>query len=118
MDELGGSLYMYLEEAQGNAPASFNGNYGNPRIQFDASIGADPNVLIQLSTSNTAPVDSQYFQKSTVKIQEITLTRDLSDTICQSIEEPGNPIYPVFALYKGVYWIHDPRFVSHCKYIP
>jgi hypothetical protein len=113
IDKMGGSVYMYLEAAQGNAAASFNGNYGNPLIDFDSSIGASPNILIQLSTSNAVPVDSQYFQKSSVKDQEITLTRDLSDTVCQSIKEPGNPINPVFAQYKGVYWIHDPRFVSH-----
>jgi hypothetical protein len=112
-DSLGGGIYMYLTAAQGNAAVSFNGNYGNPAIQFDSSIGANPNILIQLSTSNAVPVDSQYFQKSSVKDQEITLTRDLSDAVCQSIKEPGNPINPVFALYKGVYWIHDPRFVSH-----
>lgn len=117
MDAVGGSIYMYLPEAQNNALASFNGKYGNPVIQFDASIGVSPNVLIQLSTSNAAPVDSQYFQKSSVKDQELTLTRDLSDAICQTIKEPGNPFSPVYALYKGVYWIHDPRFVSHCTLI-
>jgi hypothetical protein len=102
-----------LQQRQGNAAVSFNGNYGNPAIEFDSSIGANPNILIQLSTSNAAPVDSQYFQESSVKDQEITLTRDLSDPVCQSIKQPGNPINPVFALYKGVYWMHDPRFVSH-----
>jgi hypothetical protein len=112
-DSLGGGIYMYLTAAQGNAAVSFNGNYGNPAIQFDSSIGANPNIVIQLSTSNAVPVDSQYFQKSSVKDQEIMLTRDLSDAVCQSIKEPGNPINPVFALYNGVYWIHDPRFVSH-----
>jgi hypothetical protein len=112
-DALGGSIYMYLTAAQGNTAASFNGNYGNPAIEFDLSIGANPNIVLQLSTSNAVPVDSQYFQKSSVKDQEIMLTRDLSDAVCQSIDEPGNPINPVFAHYKGVYWMHDPRFVSH-----
>ena len=103
MDALGGSVYMYLTAAQGNAAASFNGNYGNPGIQFDSSIGANPNILIQLSTSSAVPVDSQYFQKASIKEQELILTRDLSDAVCQTIKEPGNPINPVFALYNGVY---------------
>jgi hypothetical protein len=43
-----------LQQRQGNAAVSFNGNYGNPAIEFDSSIGANPNILIQLSTSNAA----------------------------------------------------------------
>jgi hypothetical protein len=105
-------VYMYLPSNSGNTDASFNGEYGNPIIQFDSSIDANPNVLITLSTSVATAIDSKYFGKETVKIQEIVLTEDLTDSVCDSLTEPGNPVNPVFAFFNDVYWIHDPRFVS------
>ncbi|KAI2497377.1 Protein of unknown function (DUF1501) [Fragilaria crotonensis] len=60
-DIIGGNVYMYLPSAGGNTDASFNGNYGNPTIQFDSSIGANPNVVITLSTSVAAAIDNKYF---------------------------------------------------------
>ncbi len=103
---------MYLPSSSGNTDATFNGKYGNPTIQFDSSIGANPNVLITLSTSVATAIDSKYFATESVKMQEIVLTQDLTTTVCASLKEPGNPVNPVFALFNGVYWIHDPRFVS------
>ena len=103
---------MNLPSNGGIADASFNGNYGNPVIQFDSSIGANPNVLITLSTSVAAASDDKYFVTESVKMQEIVLTKDLTDSVCASLKEPGNPVNPVFAMYGGVFWIHDPRFVS------
>lgn len=104
---------------------AFNGTYGNPVIQFDASINATPNVLVYLSIANAQPIDEKYFKNRTLRTasntipstlipsaQELILTEDLSDAVCASIGEPGNPINPVFALFNGSYWIHDPRFVS------
>jgi hypothetical protein len=111
-DKIGGNVNMYLPSAGGNTDASFNGNYGNPTIQFDSSIGANPNVVITLSTSVAAAVDNKYFTTETVKTQEIVLTQDLTASVCASLKDPGNPVNAVFALFNGVYWIHDPRFVS------
>ena len=44
---------------------------------------------------------------------ELILTQELSDAICDSLGVSGIPINPVFAMCIGIYWIHDPRFVSH-----
>ncbi|KAI2490759.1 Protein of unknown function (DUF1501) [Fragilaria crotonensis] len=109
-DKIGGNVNMYLPSAGGNTDASFNGNYGNPTIQFDSSIGANPNVVITLSTSVAAASDNKYFSTESVKMQEIVLTQDLTASVCASLKETGNPVNPVFALFNGAYWIHDPRF--------
>jgi hypothetical protein len=111
-DKIGGEFYLNLPGSTAVASVHINGVFGNPTIQFDSSIGADPNILINLSQADVTPYDSKYFVKSVVKVQEIQLIRDLSLSVCASLHEPGNPINPVFALYDGVYWIHDPRFVS------
>ena len=103
---------MYLPSQKGNADATFNGVRGNPTIQFDASIGANPNVLLNLAAADAIPSDTVFFENSKYKIQEIVLANDLSESICKSLKEPGNPISPVFAFYDNAYWIHDPRFVS------
>jgi hypothetical protein len=111
-DQIGGDVNFFLPSVKGFADVTFNGVRGNPIIQFDASIGAIPNVVITLTSVDAQPVDTAFFEKSAVKVQELILVKDLTDTICQSLKEPGNPINPVFALYDGVYWIHDPRYVS------
>jgi hypothetical protein len=112
IDEVGGEMYMYLPIDKGNSDVSFGKERGNPEINFDSSIGANPNILINLSQEDAKTIDDRFFEKSRVKSQEITLTRNLSASICKSLRQPGNPINPVFALYNGEYWIHDPRFVS------
>ena len=111
-DKIGGYVLMYLPSISTYADASFNGEYGNPTIQFDSSIGANPNVLITLSPSVATAIDNKYFTAESVKTQEIVLTKDLTTSVCASLKEPGNPLTPVFALFNGVHWIHDPRFVS------
>ena len=111
-DKVGGEFYLNKPNTTAVASVTINGVFGNPTIQFDSLIGADPNILINLSLGDATPHDSKYFAKSNVKVQEIQLTRDLSADVCASLGEPGNPINPVFALYDGAYWIHDPRFVS------
>jgi hypothetical protein len=112
-DKVGGEFQMYLQSQKGNIDVTINGIRGNPIIQFDASIDANPNMLLELKTSDVEPMDVKYFTRSAMNAQEIFLTRDLTSDVCATIREPGNPINPVFALYDGVYWIHDPRFVSH-----
>jgi hypothetical protein len=102
---------------------AFNGTYGNPGIQFDSSLNATPNVLVNLSLANAQPIDVKYFKNQVWQttpststpipsVQELILTENLSDAVCASLGEPGNPNNPVFALFNGSYWIHDPRFVS------
>ena len=110
---LGGPFYMYHPIIGTYYVVAFNGEFGNPGIDFDSSINANPNVLINLSSSNAIPIDEKYFENESVTVQELILTQDLSDTICDSLGVSGSPINPVFALYDGIYWIHDPRFVSH-----
>ena len=105
-------MFLYLPSSTDHEAASFNGEDGNPTIQFDASIGANPNVLITLTASAATARDSKYFATESVKMQEIVLTKDLNSSVCASLGEPGNPLNPVFAIFNGVYWIHDPRFVS------
>jgi hypothetical protein len=107
---LGGLISLNHPDA-GGVDVDFPG-YGNPPVQFDSSIGAEPNVLVNLSPSNARPVDTKYFQDENVTIQELILTKALTTTVCRTLGEPGNPINPVFALYQGDYWIHDPRYVS------
>jgi hypothetical protein len=109
-------VLLHLPSGTDVADASFNGEYGNPTIQFDSSIGVNPNVLITLSTSDATAIDSQYFATESVKMQEIVLTKDLNLSACASLNEPGNPLNPVFALFNGVYWIHDPRFVRQLSH--
>jgi hypothetical protein len=111
-DKIGGEFFLYLPSAKGYASVMINGVQGNPTIQFDSSIGASPNIVIDLDPSEVTPRDTKYFTKASIKVQEIELTKDLSAKACASIREPGNPISPVFALYDNSYWIHDPRFVS------
>lgn len=104
---------MYIPSNLGTNVASFDGQYGNPRINFDSSIGASPNVLLNLLSTDATYSDSRYFAAETVKQQEIVLTKDLTAAVCASLKQPSNPVNPVFAMFNGVYWIHDPRFVSH-----
>ena len=112
-DKVGGEFQMYLQSQKGNVDVTINGTRGNPVIQFDSSIGANPNILIELTSNDAEPIDMKYFTRATVKMQEIILTRNLDFDVCASILETGNPVNPVFALYDGVYWIHDPKFVSN-----
>jgi hypothetical protein len=111
-DRVGGYVLLYLPNSTDIKDASFNGEYGNPTIQFDSSIGVNPNVLITLSASVATARDSKYFETEDVKMQEIVLTEDVISSVCASLKDPGNPLNPVFALFNGVHWIHDPRFVS------
>jgi hypothetical protein len=111
-DQIGGDVNFFLPSVKGFADVTFNGVRGNPIIQFDSSIGANPNILITLTNVEAQPVDTVFFEKAAVKVQELILVKDLTATICVSLKEPGNPINPVFAFYDGVYWIHDPRYVS------
>jgi hypothetical protein len=107
------SPFYLLNPSQGVDHAiAFNGVPGNPPISFDLSIEAKPNVMFELSSIKASPVDTAYFQDDSVTLQEIILTRALTDSPCAALAEPGNPINPVFALYGGNYFIHDPRFVS------
>jgi hypothetical protein len=103
---------MYLPNDKASSAVSFNGKNGNTAIQFDSSINAVPNILIKLSSEDATTVDDRFFVNSKVKQQEIILIRDISDNVCDSLGEPGNPINPVFTFFQGVYWLHDPRFVS------
>jgi hypothetical protein len=116
-DKIGGDFFLYLPSAKGYATVTMNGIRGNPTIQFDPSIGAKPNILIDLDPSDVIPHDTKYFIKASVNLQEIKLTRDLPYEICDSIHEPGNPINPVFAFYDNSYWIHDPRFVRCVRFL-
>ena len=111
-DQIGGDVNFFLPSVKGFADVTFHGVRGNPIIQFDASIGANPNILITLTNEEAQPVDTVFFEKSAVKVQELILVKALTDPICQSLKSPGNPINPIFAFYDGVYWIHDPRYVS------
>ena len=105
-------MFLYLPSSTDFEAVSFNGENGNPTIKFDASIGVIPNALLTLSASVATAIDSKYFVTESVKLQEIVLTKDLTSSVCASLKEPGNPLNPVFALFNGVHWIHDPRFVS------
>jgi hypothetical protein len=88
----------------------FNAQGGNPSVEFVD--GQQPNIRISIETSQATPIDQQYMQEESIAIQELLITTDLTDPACSSIGEPGNPSSPVFAIYDGDYWIHDPRFVS------
>ena len=124
MDVLGGRVNLFNPTAGKTAFAvALNGAYGNPAIQFDLPLNVTPNVLVSLTLANAQPIDEKYFKNqrsqattSTTTLipsaQELILTDNLSDAVCDSLGEPGNPINPVFALFDGFYWIHDPRFVS------
>ena len=124
VDMLGGRVNLFPPgRTTGSLEVVFNGTYGNPEIQFDSSINATPNVLVNLSLANAKPIDEKYFMNQVLQtsptssipvtsIQELILTETLSDAVCASLGEPGNPISPVFALFEGSYWMHDPRFVS------
>jgi hypothetical protein len=112
VDELGGTFRMFLPTEGEIVDVTFNGKRGNPGIDFDSAIGASPNLLITLPSDSVKPIDERYFENGSVKTQEIILTKSLSLEACKSIGEPGNPIFPVFAIYQNNYWIHDPHFVS------
>lgn len=112
LNYIGGNIFLTHPD-RGSTEVAFNGVYGNPPVNFDPTIGAGPNVLINLSSSDAQPIDTQYFQGSPdFPVQELILTSDLSDAICASLREPGNPLNPVFARFQNQYWMHDPRFVS------
>jgi hypothetical protein len=112
-DKIGSQFYGFRNPPlSGVAELAFNGKYGNPAIQFDASLNITPGIVVNLSPINAKPIGLKYFQKETVKEQLLILTQNLTDGICATLGRPGNPMQPVFALYQGEYWIHDPRFVS------
>jgi hypothetical protein len=111
---LGARFLLKKTPTSSSGEISFNGTYGNPGIQFDPSISIIPNKLINLSSTSVEPIDQKYFTKQgTPKFQALILTQASSDPLCDTIGEPGNPTDPVFAYYDGVYWIHDPFYVSH-----
>ena len=111
INRIGGNVFLYFPSV-GDLDTAYNGQYGNPVINFDSTIGAVPNVLLNLTMADATPIDSRYFSKEAVTVQEIVLTKTLSHPACASLKQPGNPVNPVFALYDNVYWYHDPRFVS------
>jgi hypothetical protein len=103
---------IFLEDSKLRcAAAKFNGKKGNPSIMFSGN--ELPKTLIRISNKEDAkPIDTQYIKGAIPAIQEILVTSDLSDPICSSLANPGNPVDAVFAKFNGNYWIHDPRFVS------
>jgi hypothetical protein len=112
-DKIGSQFYGYRNPPlSGVAELSFNQVYGNPSIQFDASLNITPGIVVNLSPTNAKPIGLKYFQKEKVKEQLLMLTQNLTDAVCSTLGRPGNPIQPVFALYQGEYWMHDSRFVS------
>ena len=78
MDELEGTFRMFLPAEGEIVDVTFNGKRGNPRINFDTTIGASPNLLITLPSESVKPIDDRYFEHGNVKTQEIILTKDLS----------------------------------------
>ena len=71
-----------------------------------------PKTWITIADDEVTPIDTQYIQGAVPAIQELFVTSDLSDSICPTLANPGNPVDAVFAKFNGEYWIHDPRFVS------
>lgn len=91
----------------------FNGQGGNPIIQFNLLGGSLPATVVTLSRNEVVPVDTNFFRDEKISTQELILASDLSDPACSSIAEHStNKFVTVFGLYEGEYWIHDPRFVS------
>jgi hypothetical protein len=91
----------------------FNGQGGNPIIQFSLLRGSLPETVVTLSRNEVVPVDTNFFRDEKISAQELILASDLSDPACSSIaEQSTNKFFTVFGLYEGEYWIHDPRFVS------
>jgi hypothetical protein len=111
-DKIGALLHGFRYPVSGAVELLFNGVYGIPSIQFDASLNITPDIVVDLSPTNAKPIGLKYFQKEKVKEQLLILTQNLTDAVCSTLGRPGNPIQPVFALYKGEYWMHDSRFVS------
>lgn len=87
----------------------FNGVYGNPPIKFE---GMEPHTKITVHDNEAQAIDGSFFEDRTLGVQEIIIMKDLSDSSCTSIGEPGNPFDSVIASYGEELWIHDPRFVS------
>jgi hypothetical protein len=110
LNKIGGPFFIRHEGVQKNLDIAFGGINGNPPIQFDD--GVNPNVVVIIPSDSAATIDTQYFQGEGEPVQEIILTKDLSDSTCASLREPGNPTNPVFSTFNGVFWLHDPRFVS------
>lgn len=110
LNKIGGSFFLSHDGKNKNLDIAFGGKNGNPSIQFGA--GQQPNVLLAIPIGGARAVDTQYYQGEDEVVQEIILTQTLSDVTCASLMEPGNPVNPVFALFDGVHWMHDPRFVS------
>jgi hypothetical protein len=113
MDEIGGAMRLSTPGDKGHTVVSFGDGHGNPEISFDSSLGANPSILINLLDTDAASIDERFFLNSRLKTQEIILTRNLSYSLCGKLGLPGKVSTPVFAFYKGAYWIHDPRYVSY-----
>jgi hypothetical protein len=115
---VGGTIMIEYHSPDISVPVAFNFKYGNPIVQFEPGV-VEPSLLLQIPVNGAIPIDTQYFQGryqgAAESIPEIILKTELSDSICASIGPTGNPIQPVFALFNGVYWIHDPRFVSRIE---
>ena len=108
-NEIGEAIYLEDSELQCES-AEFNGKKGNPPITFSGK--EMPKTLITIGSNEVTPIDNQYTKGAIPAIQEILVTSDLSDPVCPSLANPGNPVDAVFATFNGDYWIHDPRFVS------
>jgi hypothetical protein len=65
LNYIGGNIHLTHPD-RGSVEVAFNCVYGNPQVNFDSAIGANPNVLINLSTSDAQPIDTQYFQGSRI----------------------------------------------------
>jgi hypothetical protein len=112
--KIGSSIFLEDSKLRCVA-AAFNGMNGNPSIQFMG--GELPKTLIVMANEEAIPIDTKYITGAVPAVQELLVTSYLSDPICSSIAEPGNPIDAVFAKYNGDYWFHDPRFVSYCNFM-
>lgn len=107
-NRIGGSVTWDHPDRNSN-PVNFAGTSGNPPIEFDAD--TTPNILLAIPTGRASVIDPEYFP--TNANEEIIVTRRLTNAECASLGEPGVPVNPVFAFYRGNYYIHDPRFVRH-----
>lgn len=90
---------------------SFNGQYGNPQVYFDA---AHPPTNEMLTLDNKAePIDQALYPGSVIT-QELILTSDLSDVTCDNIPTERSEVTAridrvIVGTWNGQFFLHDPR---------
>ena len=76
------------------------GYFSNPPVQFDASIGITPNIVVEIPDGAASLIDEHQFEGKAIENREIIVEYDLGNAVCDQVDPRSDE--PVFAVWVSV----------------